>query len=377
MGPFKIVSALLCLLAVVRAQSDGQGLGKGPVLPKSSTPAVPKSVGPAVPKSSSSVIPKSASSPSTAKSGKQMSQQGLENLKSAMHKWANGKKTNIVSMMSQNGKVLHWDAYSKGKTRVTKDSIWNIMSMTKPISGVCMMTFFEEGKFKLDDPVAKHIPSFENLKVKGVPQKHPMTMAELMSHSAGFPSIIIAEGATLKAGVEGLAGKSLAFQPGEGWAYGPGVEIQGYLMQKWAGKDFADILNERVLHPLNMTDTGFWLTGEKRTRVVPSAMPPPSSKPRRIIPSYGLHSSAEDYWKFGQMVINGGEFQGKRIIKPESVELMKTNVLHMDKGVYVNFLGGGKGIGFGLDFAVVVDPKPTKNYMLKECFFWVTFFRTP
>jgi len=353
MGPFKILSVLVTMVPAIMGQVDGEGLGN------------------------TTAIPISSSSPATAKSGKQMSKQGLDALQAAMHSWANGKNTNIVSLMSQNGKILHWDAYSKGSTKVTKDSIYNIMSMTKPISGVCMMTFYEEGKFKLDDPVAKHIPSFAELKVKGTtPQKHPMTMAELMSHSAGFPSIIMASGATLKAGVEGLAKGNLAFQPGEGWAYGPGVEVQGYLMEKWAGKDFADILSERVLKPLNMTDTGFWMSGEKRSRVVPSAMAPPSSKPRRIIPSYGLHASAEDYWKFGQMVINGGEFRGKRILKPESVDLMRTNVLHMDKGVYVNFMGGGKGVGFGLDFAVVVDPKPTNNYMPKGCFFWGGAFGT-
>jgi CubicO group peptidase (beta-lactamase class C family) len=338
MGPFKVVSILLSVLSIVTAQSDGEGLGEAAAVPKS---------------------------------GKKISKEGLTNLQSAMHKWADGKSTNIVSLMSQNGEVLHWDAYSKGSQKVAKDSIYNIMSMTKPISGVCMMTFYEEGKFKLDDPVAKHIPSFADLTVKGTPQKHPMTMAELMSHSAGFPANMVATGATLKAGVEALAKSNLAFQPGEGWAYGPGVEIQGYLMEKWAGKDFADIMSERILKPLNMTDTNFWVPSEKRNRVMASAMAPPSSKPKRLIPSYGLHATAEDYWKFGQMVVNGGEFRGKRVLKPETVDLMRTNVLHMDKGVYVNFMGGGKGIGFGLDFAVVVDPKPTSNSMPKGCFFWV------
>jgi CubicO group peptidase (beta-lactamase class C family) len=357
MWSFKIVFALLSIVAAVVAQDNGEGLGNITAIPNSD-----------VGKTDSG----SDSSFTTAKSGRKISKQGLANLQSAMHKWADGKSTNIVSLMSQNGQILHWDAYSKGSKHVTKNSIYNIMSMTKPISGVCMMTFYEEGKFKLDDPVSKHIPSFAELKVKGTtPQKHPMTMAELMSHSAGFPANMIATGATLKAGVEGLAKSNLAFQPGEGWAYGPGVEVQGYLMEKWAGKDFSDILNERILKPLNMTDTGFWMTGEQRGRVVPSAMAPPSSKPRRIIPSYGLHASAEDYWKFGQMVINGGEFRGKRILKPETVDLMRTNVLQMDKGVYVNFMGGGKGVGFGLDFAVVVDPKPTNNHMPKGSFFWV------
>jgi len=347
MGSFKAVSALLCLLAAVAAQ-------------KTAT---------ATPKSSGS---KSSSGSTTAQPNHKVSTQAIANLEKAMHKWADGKNTNIVSLMSQNGKILHWDAYSKGKNKATKDSIYNIMSMTKPISGVCMMTFYEEGKFKLDDPVAKHIPAFADLKVKGTtPQKHQMTMAELMSHSAGFGSNIAATGATLKAGVEALAKGKLSFQPGEGWTYGPGVEIQGYLMEQWAGKDFADILSERILKPLNMSDTGFWMDGEKRNRIVPSASKAPSSKPKRIIPSYGLHASAEDYWKFGQMVVNGGEFRGKRILKPETVDLMRTNILDMDKGIYVNFMGGGKGIGFGLNFAVVVDPKPTNNYMPKGSFYWV------
>src|SRR6202012_4587460 len=125
--------------------------------------------------------------------------------------------TNIVSLMSQDGEILPWDAYSKGTKKVAKNSIYNILSMTKPISGVFMMVCYEEGKFKLDDPVSKHIPSFAGLKVKGTtPQKHPMTMAELMSHSAGFASNPLASGATLKAGVEALAKAKLAFQPGEG-----------------------------------------------------------------------------------------------------------------------------------------------------------------
>lgn len=348
MGLSKIISILLFTCLAVTAQENGEGLVNTTANPDSGRPLSPP------------------------KSGGKISQQGLANLKSAMHKWADDKNSNIVSLMSQDGQILHWDAYSKGSQKVAKDSIYNIMSMTKPISGVCMMTFYEDGKFKLDDPVSKHIPSFADLKVKGtVPQKHPMTMSELMSHSAGFGANMVATGATLKSGVEALAKSNLAFQPGEGWAYGPGVEIQGYLMEKWAEKDFADIMSERILKPLNMTDTGFWMTGDKRSRVVSSAIAPPSSKPKRIIPSYGLHASAEDYWKFGQMVVNGGEFRGKRILKPETIDLMRTNVLQMDKGVYVNFMGGGKGVGFGLDFAVVVDPKPTNNNMPKGSFFWV------
>lgn len=241
--------------------------------------------------------------------------------------------------------------------------------MTKPI----MMAIYDESKFKVDDRWPSTSRSFANLEVKTngrlVAQHAPMTMAQLMSHSAGFPAQMIATGVTLSAGVRALAKGSLAFQPGTDWKYDPGVEVQGYLMERRAGKDLAAIFQERLAMPLGLRDTNFWVPAEKRSRVVPSSMAPPRSKPKRLIPSYGLHSTAIDYWKFMQMILNGGEFEGKRYLKPETVELMQKNVLQMDKGVYVKFTGGGKGIGFGLDFVVVVDPAPTKNNMLKGSFF--------
>jgi CubicO group peptidase (beta-lactamase class C family) len=289
-------------------------------------------------------------------------QAGVDNLGAAMKRSAG---SGLVSLLARNGKILHFEAYgeSKGKP-MPKDSIWNIMSMTKPISGAAMMTFYEEGKFQLDDPVSKHIPEVAQMKVNGQPQATQMTMAQLMSHSAGFPGLIVATGATLKSGVESVVRGSLAAQPGTRWAYGPGVEIQGYLMERWAQKDFNDILQERILRPMGMNDTGFYMTGEKRSRVIGGLAP--ASKPTRIIPSYGLHSTAMDYFKFCQMLINGGEYNGKRFLKPETVKLMRTNVLQ--KGVSVT-LGGGKGVGFGLNVAVLVDP-PASDPRPKESFYW-------
>jgi len=258
---------------------------------------------------------------------------------------------------------------SKGKP-MPKDSIWNIMSMTKPISGAAMMTFYEEGRFQLDDPVSKHLPEVGKMKVNGAPQAKPMIMAQLMSHSAGFPGLIAATGTTLASGVESIIRGSLVAQPGSTWAYGPGVEIQGYLMEKWAKKDLAEILEERILKPMNMTDTGFFMAGEKLSRVIGGAAP--AKKPTRIIPSYGLHSTAMDYFKFCQMLINGGEYNGKRFLKPESVKLMRTNVLQ--KGVHVT-LGGGAGVGFGLNVAVIQDP-PASEPRPKDCFYWGGAFGT-
>lgn len=317
--------------------------------------------------------------------------EGLSALNNAMHKWVDGKKANMVTLLARNGQIVNHDAYgTDGGRKVTKDSIYNMMSMTKPISGVAMMTFFEDGKFALDDLVSKHIPEFANLKVNGtIPQATPMTMRQLMSHSAGFAADAVAHGATLEAGIAILkdpARTKLAFQPGTDWKYGPSVEVQGYLMEKWAGKDLSEIYQERVLKPLGMTDTGFWIPDEKRQRLVSSPSlftsapkaSAPRTKPTRLIPSYGLHSTAEDYWRLCQMVLNGGEFDGKRYLKPETVKLMQTNVLDTTKEVHVEFMGGGPGVGFGLDFAVVVDPakQRKKENMPKGSFFWGGAFGT-
>jgi len=299
------------------------------------------------------------------------SKQGLDNLNAAMAKWSGGSK-GIVSLLARNGKILHYESYGKnGAKAVPKNAIWNLMSMTKPISGAAMMTFYEEGKFKLDDPVSKHIPDVAKMKVGGQAQATPMTMAQLMSHSAGFAGIIAASGATLAKGVESIIAKgTLAAQPGTKWAYGPGVEIQGYLMEKWAKKDFNDILNERILQPLGMNDTGFFITGEDRRGR--SIGPTPGTKPKRIIPSYGLHGTAMDYYKFCTMLQQGGVYNGKRYLKDESVKLMRTNVLK--PGVPVT-LGGGKGVGFGLNFAVMVNP-PAGEPRPKNSYYWAGAYGT-
>jgi CubicO group peptidase (beta-lactamase class C family) len=237
-----------------------------------------------------------------------------------------------------------------------------------------------KGSSKVENTVAKHVPEFAGLKVKSggrlVAQNSPMTMAQLMSHSAGFLGDMIVKGATLFAGVRALANRSLSFQPVPGWRCRPGVEVQGYLMEKWAGKYPAAIFQERLAGPLGLKDTNFWVPPEKRARVVPSSMASPWSKPKRLIPSYGLHATAMDYWKIMQMVLNGRKFERKRYLKPETVKLMRKNVLQVDKGVYVKLTGGRKGVGFGLNFAVIADPAPTKNNMPKGSFFWGGAFGT-
>jgi CubicO group peptidase (beta-lactamase class C family) len=172
----------------------------------------------------------------------------------------------------------------------------------------------------------------------------------------------------------------LAFQPGRDWRYGPGVEIQGYLIEKWAGKDLSDFLEERIFKPLGMVDTGFFIDASKVDRVskLHSALggslssmrsSTATTKPKRLSPSGGLLSTAVDYWKFAQMVLDRGTFNGRRYLQPETVDLMHKNVLASD--VPVKFGGSsGEGIGFGMDFAIVLDQEKSKNSMPKEAYYW-------
>jgi CubicO group peptidase (beta-lactamase class C family) len=205
--------------------------------------------------------------------------EGIANLHTQTHKWVDEKKgANVVTILARNGEIVDHDAYgvldfsAPTKIPVQKDTIFRIASMTKPIVGVGMMMFYEQGKWKLDDPVSKHIPEFANLKVKGaegelVQQTKPMVMAQLMSHSAGFPGQLTVMSPTLGAIIPPLVEGQLAFQPGRDWRYGPGVEIQGYLIEKWAGKDLSDFLQERVFAPLGINETGFFVDASKTGRV--------------------------------------------------------------------------------------------------------------
>lgn len=164
---------------------------------------------------------------------------GISVLNQAMHRWVDDKQgAGVVTLLSRHGKIVNFDAYGSldaaagARNPLQKDTIFRIMSMTKPIVGVAMMMMYEAGKWKLDDPVSKHIPEFADLKVQSspgtsVPQATPMTMAQLMSHSAGFPGQLTVRSPTLQTIIEPLVKGQLAFQPGRGWKYGPGVEIQG------------------------------------------------------------------------------------------------------------------------------------------------------
>jgi CubicO group peptidase (beta-lactamase class C family) len=331
---------------------------------------------------------------------------GLKSFQQAMRALVDEHQlAGVTTLVARHGKVVHFDVYGvqdlESKKPVTKDTIFRIASMTKPIAGVAMMMLWEEGKWTLDDPVAKHIPEFAGLKVTtasgDVPQVKPMTMRQLMSHTAGFDVSsgyakhnISDRTQPLQAMIDKLAKLPLAAQPGSDWRYGPSVDIQGYVVEKLSGQPLDVFLSKRIFEPLGMKDTGFWVDPAKKDRITNihtygpdkkiitgTTQGNPTRKPVFFSGSGGLLSTTGDYFKFAQMLLNGGEANGKRFLKKSTVELMRTNVL--EPGVKVDLYGPSsaqEGVGFGLDFAIVMDPAKAKLPEGKNSFYWGGAFGT-
>jgi len=334
---------------------------------------------------------------------------GLKKLTHAMRAMVDeGKLAGVVTLVSRKGKIVQHDAYGKrdlekGKP-VEPDTIFRIYSMTKPVVGVALMTYFDEGRFELDDPVSKFIPEFADLKVAkedgpdGMPvvedADHPMTMRELMSHTAGLTyglfsqsqvdtlyqkaGIITNASLTVKEMVAKLAEIPLRQQPGSMWHYSVAVDVQGYVLEVLAGKPLDEVLNERIFAPLGMTDTAFWVEPSKVDRfshmyatnqgkLTQVEFGQYLAKPAFLSGGGGLVSTAMDYMRFAQMLANGGELDGVRILKPETVELMHTD--HLPASV----TGMGplyRGNRFGLDFSIVTDPNPATDHERAKGEYW-------
>jgi CubicO group peptidase (beta-lactamase class C family) len=189
--------------------------------------------------------------------------------------------------------------------------------------------------------------------------------------------------------IDKLATLPLAAQPGTDWRYGPSVDIQGYLVEKLSGQTLDRFLAARIFEPLAMRDTGFWVDAAKRDRVTrihtydadkkivvaPTSGADVTQKPRFLSGGGGLLSTTADYFRFAQMLLNGGQLDGARLVKPSTIELMRTNVL--GNGVQVDLYGPKEnGIGFGLDFAIVLDPAAARTPRGKNTFYWGGAFGT-
>jgi len=331
--------------------------------------------------------------------------EGLAEFNAQFHALVNdGKLANVVTLIARHGEIVNCDAYgvldisTTPPVPVKTDSIFRIASMTKPITAAAMMMLWEEGKWALEDPVSKFIPEFEGLKVRQddgelVPQASPMTMKQLMSHSAGFsargeyPDL---RGGDLQDMIDFLAKQPLSFQPGKGWRYGPSVDIQGYIIQKLTGQFLDEFLEQRIFAPLGMVDSGYVLPASKAERLVSNhkydgngklvavdlSGTYNTSRPKFLGGGGGLMlSTVKDYWRFSQMILNGGEFEGKRYLEASTVEMMHTNVL--EPGVRLRLYRQDiNGLGFGLGYAIVQDPAAAKISRGLQSYFWGGLFGT-
>jgi CubicO group peptidase (beta-lactamase class C family) len=307
-----------------------------------------------------------------------------------------GKLAGIVVLIAREGQVAHAGVYGQMDLEtgqaMRRDALFRIYSMTKPITGVALMTLFDEGLFQLDDPVGKYLSGFDNVKVfvgkdgdtiKLEALKRPVTIRDLMSHTAGlayglFPlnpvdamyteAKLLDRTKSLDSMLERLLKLPLAAQPGEKWMYSIAVDVQGKLIEALSGKTLDEFFAERVFEPLSMHDTVFFVPPEKLDRLTVnygkkdgrlsqvdgSTTSQFATKPVLLSGGGGLVSTADDYLRFAQMMLNRGELDGARILRPETVDLMTRNHL-ADKLVPIA-LGPLPlaNMGFGLDFAVRV-----------------------
>jgi CubicO group peptidase (beta-lactamase class C family) len=324
-----------------------------------------------------------------------MSTERLSRLSRAMQELVDqGRLPGIVTMLARHGKIAHFETFGyqeiSSSVPMAKDSIFRIYSMSKPITGVAMMMLYEEGEFRLSDPVAKYIPEFKDLKVAaGVGKNGPivedadhlMTIRELMSHTAGLTYGVFSKSqvddmyvkagvldpdSTLKDMILKLSKIPLRQQPGSLWHYSVAVDVQGYLVEVLSGQRFDVFLKERLFDPLGMVDTGFHVPQDKAGRF---AQVYNYDKDNNLIamdgggnnylkpPTFfsgggGLVSTAMDYMRFCQMLLNGGILDDVRILSPLTVDLMHRNQLPKEVAEIIP----GSGVGFGLDFAVVLNP---------------------
>ncbi|MCC6989870.1 MAG: beta-lactamase family protein [Acidobacteria bacterium] len=318
-----------------------------------------------------------------------------------------GRLAGVVTLMARKGKVVHFAAHGKKDLRqpepIAKDSIFRIYSMTKPITGVAMLMLYEEGKWRLDDPVSRFIPEFAKLVVytgenpDGTPKTEParrsMTMRELMTHTAGLgyglvgahpvdklflKANVLDSSEPLATMIGKMAGLPLLAQPGTRWSYSAAVDVQGYLVEKLSGLSFAQFLETRLFAPLGMKDTAFHVPAAKLPRlarmhreddagtlVASDREGDPTVVPKAAFGGHGLFSTASDYARFAQMLLDGGEFGGVRVLAPRTVEMFRTNHVLAEPLKTMR-----QGQGWGLGPQVILDAAASGEPYSDGSFHW-------
>jgi CubicO group peptidase (beta-lactamase class C family) len=317
---------------------------------------------------------------------------------------ATGKIAGANVLIQQHGKPVYHQTFGVqdvvSKTPISDKTIFRLSSLTKVITSVVAMELIQDGKIKLDDPVSKYIPSFANMKVgvekkaddgsktlELVPLVRPITILDLMRHTSGITygfygdSLVrkAYKAADIYAGdfdlaefAERIAKLPLHNQPGALWQYGHSSDVLGRIMEIVSGKSLLGVEREKLLDPLGMKDTGFFITDPEKLKLL--AQPMPNDSDFRVGRKYtpetpkkwesatgGMISTMSDFGRFAQMLLDGGKFEGKTYLSPKAYELMTTDKIGPDSGVERDyFYFPGDGFGFGLGFAVRTDPGNAK-----------------
>ncbi len=333
-----------------------------------------------------------------------------------------GDLSGMVTLVWRKGEEVQLNLVGKrdiaNNLPMERDTLFRIASMTKPITSIAALMLMEEGSIKLDDPITKWLPEFANMRVmrdpKGspddtVPSPRAITVEDVMTHRAGLAYGFTSTGDLAKAHedtlghplfsshhpdewLKRLARLPLTFPPGERLHYSNAHEVLGFLVGRVAGVTYRDFLMQRILEPLGMDDTDFYVPPDKRKRAAqmyrqdpeggvlkPASMPDFDTPPDFTAGGGGLVSTLDDYLSFARMLLNGGELNGKRYLKRATVETMTANRLTPEQRA-IPFLGYPMwaGKGFGLGVSTIMDPE--KNEWMgagsKGAFGWPGAFGT-
>ncbi len=333
----------------------------------------------------------------------------------------NGNLPGIVTLIARNGKIVHWKAYGmanneEGK-KLKRDDIFRIASQSKAITSTAVMMLWEEGMFRLDDPISKYIPEFQNQQVlknfrytdttwTGEPAKNEITVRHLLTHTsgigygvidgderfkmiyhkAGMTDLFTTKNITIGESVKKLAKLPLHHQPGEAYTYSEGLDVLGYFIEVVSGIPFDEFLKTRIFDPLGMDDTRFYLPDNKSDRLVAVQQKMDGKWQKYPVTFYdtdypvkgaksffsggaGLSSTVKDYAIFLQMYLNGGEYNGVRILSRKTVESIMGN--------QTGELYGWPDKYYGLAFGVLTDIGQDKGGQGSEgTFDWGGYFNT-
>ena len=322
-----------------------------------------------------------------------MSSDRLAEATRALQAHVNGSNiAGVVAAVARHGQIVYFEALGQRDREtgdaMSRDDLFRLYSMTRPITSTAVMMLWEEGRFQLDDPISQYLPQFAGQRVfadagapdlaRTRPRSGDITVRHLLTHTSGIGSrsspVYRAEqvrlrSITLPQLVDNAARVPLFEDPGTRFRYGVSTTILGRLVEVWSGQPFEEFLAERLFEPLGMTDTVFWADGERADRLTtvyrlddgsgelyPYAIEqvPFTERPALIEGGVGLLSTVMDYLRFAQMFLNGGTLDGVRVLEPETVALMTRN--HVPDAVMpLSRSGYMAGSGWGLGFNVVLD----------------------